>query len=139
MAGYSTKTLAHKLGIQSGFRILTVAAPTTCLSLLGPLPFDVTILKDPQGTFHMIHLFVREKQILEQACPLLQKKIIPDGMLWISWPKGSSGVLTDLTENVIREIGLANGMVDVKVCAIDDIWSGLKFVYRITDRKHRSK
>ncbi len=81
-----------------------------------------------------IQFFCREKQALQRRFTALKSAVAPDGMLWISWPKGSSGVATDLTENVVREIGLAHGLVDVKVCAVDEVWSGLKFVIPLKDR-----
>jgi len=86
------------------------------------------------GSTDFIHFFATRRRQLEQKFAALKKALAKDGMLWISWPKGSSGVATDLNENVVREIGLARGLVDVKVCAIDSVWSGLKFVYRLRDR-----
>ena len=105
--------------------------------LLGTLPSGARIeTRDDAGNTPraFIHYFTKTRSALEKRFPVLERALTPAGMLWISWPKGTSGVTTDLTENVIREIGLANGLVDVKVCAVDATWSGLKFVRRVKDR-----
>jgi hypothetical protein len=102
--------------------------------VLGKLPPGTRIRNNSKDSFPFIQCFCTELRDLERRFPILKKQLAPDGMLWISWPKGSSKVPTDLNENVIRDVGLRNGLVDVKVCAVDDIWSGLKFVYRLRDR-----
>ena len=107
-----------------------MSAPGDYLELLTQLPPKVKIVSKGNGPHEVVHFFTKDRKTLEGKFPLLQKSITPRGMIWISWPKGSSGVATDLNENIIREIGLALGLVDVKVCAIDDVWSGLKFVER---------
>jgi hypothetical protein len=132
--GYSTRTLAQKLGIKSRSQIIALAAPSDYAELLGRLP-DGVILR-PRLTAHarFIHFFARERRRLEDEFPQLAKALADDGVLWISWPKSTSKVQTDLTENVVRELGLPLGLVDVKVCAVNEVWSGLKFVRRVSER-----
>lgn len=101
---------------------------------LEPLPQHVEIRQTLKGELDFIHVFVKERSIFEKEFVRCKKHLKKDGMLWVSWPKKSSGVHTDLDENIIRTIGLEAGLVDVKVCAVDDVWSGLKFVFRIKDR-----
>jgi len=101
---------------------------------LGELPAKATTAKLLKGPCDFIQFFTTDKSVLDSAFPKLKKNLELAGTLWISWPKGASQVKTDLNENVVREIGLSNGLVDVKVCAVDEIWSGLKFVYRLKDR-----
>jgi hypothetical protein len=134
MAGYSKTPLAQKLGIKPNSRIALVNAPTDYTRTLGRLPEGVTVLSTPEGPLDLIQFFVTSWSDLDAQFPMLKGALRPDGALWISWPKQSSGEPTDLKENVVREIGLARGLVDVKVCAVDEIWSGLKFVYRVKDR-----
>ena len=133
-AGYSKKSLVEKLGIKAGDAIAILGAPEDYAAALGNLPSTVRQTNKLKGPLDFIQFFATKRTHLEEHFPKLKAALSPNGMLWVSWPKGSSGVQTDLTENVVREIGLANGMVDVKVCAVDEIWSGLKFVYRIKDR-----
>lgn len=135
MAGYSGTPLAKKLGFKEGFRAGFVNPPKGFQRELGALPAHVEICVETlRKPLHLIILFTDSKQTLKREFPRLANKLARTGMLWISWPKKSSGVITDLSDNVVREIGLAAGLVDVKVCAINDIWSGLKFVYRLIDR-----
>jgi hypothetical protein len=134
MAGYSETPLIKKLGIKSGSSIFVHQAPEAYFDWLGPLPNKVTIKKKVTGQLDFIHLFVKDEKSFHQAFVKAQKVLKKDGMLWVSWPKKSSGVVTDLDENVIRNFGLQEGLVDVKVCAVDDVWSGLKFVVRVKDR-----
>lgn len=134
MAGYSKRSLAEKLGIKDGFRIAIVNPPPGYRAMLGALPPSVTVEERPSATMDLIHCFVKSKREATSAVSVLKANISPRGALWVSWPKGSSGVRTELNENVIREIGLRGGLVDVKVCAVDQTWSGLKFVYRLKDR-----
>jgi len=133
MAGYSGAPLAKKLGIKEGFNLLFVNTPETARELLD-LPENITLNSGARKPIDLVWLFVTSKRELERAFSTQAKKLRPAGMLWISWPKKTSGVPSDLTEDVIRTIGLANGMVDVKVCAVDEVWSGLKFVIRLQDR-----
>jgi len=138
MAGYSGTLLVKKLGFKPGYRAALVNPPPGLHSELGPLPNDVKIFASPlPKRLDLILLFAESQQTLKKEFPRLAQKLAENGMLWISWPKKASGVPTDLSENVIRSIGLAAGLVDVKVCAVNDIWSGLKFVYRLKDRKSR--
>ena len=134
MAGYSSTPLQKKLGIKPGTRVLFVNEPPSLRHDRGELPDGVKILKSAATDLDYAHLFVKSRAELEKQFAKLASQLQPAGMLWISWPKKSSAVATDLTENIVREIGLANGLVDVKVCAVDDTWSGLKFVIRIKDR-----
>ena len=134
MAGYSQRSLVDKLGIQPGAAVLILEAPKGYAKTLGPLPTGVAVVKAPRTGLAFIHLFVTKRADLERRFAALHKALAPAGMLWISWPKKASGVPTDVTEDVVREVALARGLVDVKVCAVDDTWSGLKLVRRLKDR-----
>jgi hypothetical protein len=127
MAGYSGKPVVQKLGIKPGFRIFTTGGPAAYGDIVGKLPADVTIATRLTGAFDLV-VFATEAAGLGGKLRGYRDAIAPDGMVWVSWPKKSSGVTTDLTENVVREAALALGLVDIKVCAIDDTWSALKFV-----------
>jgi len=133
-AGYSKKSLVEKLGIREGFAISIIGAPQDYAATLGKLPCGVKQTKKLEGPLDFIQFFCSKRSQLEENFQRLKGALSASGMLWVSWPKGSSGVPTDLTENVVREIGLKNGLVDVKVCAVDETWSGLKFVFRLKDR-----
>jgi len=135
MAGYSKRSLAVKLGIKAGVTAVVLNEPGSYAALLGKLPAGARVTSALKESSEFIHFFAREKAVLEAMFPLLKKSLAPHGMVWISWPKGGSGVATDLGEHFVRETGLKNGLVDVKVCAVDETWSGLKFVYRVKDRK----
>ena len=130
MAGYSGKPLIKKLGIKDGFSIALLGAPSDVVKELG-----IARKANSSAPLDYIHLFVRTQAELSEKFPIWAARLAPAGMLWISWPKKSSGVESDLTDNVVREIGLAAGLVDIKVCAVNDIWSGLKFVIRLKDRR----
>jgi len=134
-AGYSQRSLVEKLGIKAGMNFVVFAAPPGYDATLGELPEGARRQAQLRGPFALIQFYATERKVLESRFAALKKALAADGALWISWPKGSSKAHTDLNENAIREIGLAHGLVDVKVCAVDEIWSGLKFVYRIKDRK----
>jgi len=134
MAGYSKRSLVDKLGIKDGHRVAILGAPPHYATTLGTLPPHVKPGNKIQGEKDFLHFFTVSRRELEQRFPALKSCLAQSGMLWISWPKGPSGVATDLNENVVREIGLRNGLVDVKVCAVDETWSGLKFVHRVKDR-----
>ncbi|HEV7472743.1 MAG TPA: hypothetical protein VGN90_01770 [Pyrinomonadaceae bacterium] len=139
MAGYSGTPLVKKLGFKEAFRAALVNPPKNFQSELGPLPEAVVIFAAPlPKDLDLIMLFVDSQKTLVKEFPRLAKKLLPNGMLWIAWPKKASGVTTDLSENDVRRIGLEAGLVDVKVCAVNDVWSGLKFVYRLKDRKARA-
>lgn len=134
MAGYAARPLAQKLGIKAGMNVCLLGAPEGYLALLQPLPDGVKIAHELGAAADFIQLFTREAAELHQRFPALKAAVAKNGMLWISWPKKAAKVVTDLDENIVREIGLAHGLVDVKVAAVDETWSGLKFVYRLADR-----
>jgi hypothetical protein len=135
MAGYSGRPLAAKLGIKPGWRVLVRSPPDGYRELLEGLPADVALGADLAGEVEMIHLFTRGRDELAAALPVLLPRIRQEGTIWVSWPKRSSGVPTDVTENAVRELALPLGLVDVKVCAVDDTWSGLKLVIRKEKRR----
>jgi hypothetical protein len=134
MAGYSGTPLAKKLGIKEGSRVALVNAPKDFQSELGELPDNVQFIKRPTKSLDIILLFVISERALARDFARFAARLTANGMLWIAWPKKSSGVTTDLSEQRVRQIGLDARLVDVKICAIDDVWSGLKFVYRLKDR-----
>jgi hypothetical protein len=134
MAGYSGRSVVQKLGIKPGFRIFVDGAPARYDDVIGPLPADVTIALRLKAPLDMAHVFAKQAAVLRKKLPACREAIAPDGMVWVSWPKKSSGVATDVTENVVRDTALSLGLVDVKVCAIDDTWSGLKLVIPVKQR-----
>jgi hypothetical protein len=134
MAGYSKRSLTDKLGIKEGASIFLLHAPKDYLKILGKLPKNARIAQRSDAPFSFIHAFYVRRKDFEQEFTNCKQLLLPDGMFWVSWPKGSSKVETDLNENIIRDIGVEKGLVDVKVCAVDEVWSGLKFVYRLKDR-----
>lgn len=134
MAGYSGTPLNKKLGIKSGFRIYILNPLNDYFDLISPLPDDLTVMEKLKGEVDMVHLFTDRKVDFEKAFVHAKRHLGKNGMLWVSWPKKTSKLPTDLNENIIRDFGLKNGLVDVKVCAVNDTWSGLKFVFRLTDR-----
>ena len=133
MAGYSGTPLVKKLGIKPGFNIAFVNAPEGYANELD-LPTNVSINTRSSKPLDFAQLFVKSEKKLKTKFSEYAKRLNASGMLWVSWPKKSSGVSTDLSENIVREIGLAAGLVDVKICAVDEVWSGLKFVFRLEDR-----
>jgi hypothetical protein len=132
--GYSGTPLVKKLGIKPGSTLGLIGAPEQFDDTLGELPGDVAVLRRLSGRLDVIVAFFVERPELERRLPALRAALQPSGGLWIAWPKRASGVATDLTENVVRELGLAAGLVDNKVCAIDAVWSGLRLVFRLRDR-----
>ncbi len=135
--GYSEAPLARKLGIKAGIKrikLRVIDPPANYWDLLGPLPDNVSIAEPDEGRFDFIHVFVTDKAQLEEQLGELRARIVPAGMIWVSWPKKSSRVATDLSESIIRDLALSSGLVDVKVCAVDATWSGLKLVIRLRDR-----
>ena len=134
MAGYSGTPLIRKLGIKEGMRLSVLNAPIEFWAEIGKVP-EVEAIGKPAKDMDFILYFVDNKKDLKREFKKLAKTIRKDAMIWISWPKKASKVTTDLDEGVVREIGLAAGLVDVKVAAITSTWSGLKFVYRTKDRK----
>ena len=135
MAGYSSTPLAKKLGIKEGSRIGLVNAPKNFRDELGELPDDVEFVKRLTNSLDIIVFFVFSERELATNFSRLAGKLKMNGMIWIAWPKKSSGVKTDISFELVQKIGLAAGLVDVKICAIDETWSGLKFVYRLKDRQ----
>jgi len=134
MAGYSGTPLAKKLGIKEGCRIAVINAPNDFESTLEQLPSGVEFVKRPTKALDIILLFVLTERALARDFAKLAARLTATGMIWIAWPKKSSGVSTDLSFERVQRIGLDAGLVDVKICAIDETWSGLKFVYRLKDR-----
>lgn len=136
MTGYSKIPLIQKLGIKANMIVVFLHTPDGYENLLGSLPKQVHVNHQLLPSVDFIHFFTRSQEALQEQFPALKKALNKNGMLWISWPKGACRVgLTNLNENIVRQIGLGNGLVDVKVIAVDEEWSGLKFVYRIKDRK----
>lgn len=133
MAGYSGTPLVKKLGIKPGFNIAFVNAPSGYANEL-KLPEDVTINSRSRKRLDFAQLFVKSEKELKAKFSKYAKRLNASGMLWVSWPKKSSRVTTDVSEGTVRAIGLAAGLVDVKICAVDEVWSGLKFVIRLRDR-----
>ena len=134
MAGYSGTPLSKKLGIKDNFRLTFLNAPKGFQEELGQLPTGVEITTRSNKPFNLIVLFVKSERTLKKDFPKVAGKIARDGMIWVAWPKKSSGVSTDLSFDTVQTVGLSAGLVDVKICAVNEIWSGLKFVYRLKDR-----
>ncbi len=130
MAGYSGTPLAKKLGIADKSNVVLVGAPSGYLSLLGRTSSDVHVGSRLSGVTDIVHVFSSRRADLQRKLVSYREKLKPSTVVWVSWPKKSSKVATDITEDTIRELALPLGFVDVKVCAIDDIWSGLKLVVR---------
>jgi hypothetical protein len=134
MAGYSGTPLAKKIGIKEGSRVAFVNAPKDFQSELTDLPDNVDFIKPTAKSLDIIIVFVLTERTLAKDFAKLSARLTANGMIWIAWPKKSSGVATDLSFDRVQRIGLDAGLVDVKICAINDTWSGLKFVYRLKDR-----
>ena len=135
MTGYSKTPLSKKLGIKEWSRVRTDNAPDNYLDLLQPLPKSVKISNRLRKNIDIWHLFTKSKNQLPDNLKTAMTQIHDNGTIWVSWPKKASGVITDMTEDRIREIALPLGLVDIKVCAIDEVWSGLKLVIRKSNRK----
>ena len=133
MAGYSSTPLVKKIGIKPGHRLAVLNPPPGFEKELSPLPEGV--VSADKAPLDVAILFAANQSVLGKHLDRVKGKLAPAGMLWVSWPKMSSGVSTDLRENIVRDIGLAAGLVDIKVCAVNDVWSGLKFVIPVKDRK----
>jgi hypothetical protein len=129
-AGYSGTPLARKLGIQAGARVLAIAAPQGYADWLAPLPAGVMFEHRAGAATQLVHLFVTEREALAAQLVRLRGSLDPDAVVWVSWPKRASKLPTTVTEDVIRELALPLGFVDVKVCAVSEVWSGLKLVVR---------
>jgi hypothetical protein len=130
MAGYSGTPLPKKLGIKEGSRVALLHAPAEFAETLGELPAGVVVTSRLGQSHDVILAFVDARAHFERAVPKLEQAIFPDGAIWVAWPKKASKIPTDMTEDVVRDVCLPRGLVDVKVCAIDDTWSGLKVVWR---------
>ncbi|WEA02282.1 DUF3052 domain-containing protein [Mucilaginibacter sp. SJ] len=136
MAGYSATPLAKKLGIKAGGKLLLVNAPDYYLDLFSDMSPDVYFTDDISFENDVIHFFSKSADEYRIKLPELMKQIKQDGMLWVSWPKKASKVVTDITEDLIRNFALQMGLVDIKVCAVDEVWSGLKLVIPVKNRKY---
>jgi hypothetical protein len=134
MPGYSGTPLPKKLGIKDGFYFVLIAAPPDVIAELKPSLQKCTSSNNGRTPIDFAMLFTKSAASLKNQFAKTAKNLSSSGMLWVSWPKKTSGVTTDLNENIVRDIGLAAGLVDVKVCAVTDVWSGLKFVRRLKDR-----
>jgi len=130
VAGYSGTPLSRKLGIKEHHRVLLIDVPEALTALLQPLPQGVQFVDRPGDSVDLVHLFVTQRESLSRQLIALRKQLRPDAALWVSWPKKSSKVPSTVTEDTIRELALPIGFVDIKVCAVSDVWSGLKLVVR---------
>jgi hypothetical protein len=133
-AGYSGTPLAKKLGIKSGCAIRLINAPDYYFDLFTDLPADISIATGEASPKDFIHLFTKDDAEYTRLLPLLKNEIKRDGMIWVSWPKKASKIVTDIAEDKIRSYALQIGLVDIKVCAVDEIWSGLKLVIPVKQR-----
>ena len=132
--GYSGTPLPKKLGLKSPMTLAAIGAPKDYHGWLGPLPDGLRIVSAAGPAPEAVHLFVTRRAEMKKHLVALRKQLVPAGFVWVSWPKKSSGVETDITEDTIREVALPLGFVDIKVCAVSDVWSGLKLVIRKTER-----
>jgi hypothetical protein len=130
MVGYSGTPLVKKLGIKDGFTVYPINAPANYRALLKPLPPGVKFDSEPRASTNLVHVFATQRADLERDLKALRKKLDPGASIWVSWPKQASKVPTDITEGTIRDVALPLGFVDIKVCAVTDVWSGLKIVVR---------
>ena len=133
-AGYSGTPLAKKLGIKAGFQMLLVNAPNYYFNLFTDLSENIDLKNDEGAKKDFIHFFTKDEQEYVKTLPLLKNEIKPNGMIWVSWPNKASKVVTDITEDKIRNYAIQIGLVDIKVCAVNEIWSGLKLVIPVKDR-----
>lgn len=134
-SGYSKTPLIKKLGIKDNFRVRLIHSPENYFDLLGELPNDVKFLQRKSKEVDFIHLFAKDIKTFEKSFFKIKDEIKKDGMIWVSWYKKASKIPTDMSEDIIRNTALANGLVDIKVCAVDEKWSGLKIVWRKENRK----
>ena len=137
MAGYSGTPLPQKLGIKPGLMVVTINPPANYRRLLGQIPDSITFSERLKSGSSFVHLFTSRRSEMQKKMSILRDKISDNGAIWVSWPKKSSGISTDVTEDVIREIALPLGFVDIKVCAVDETWSGLKLMIRRENRKSK--
>lgn len=134
MAGYSDTPLVKKLGLKAGHTMIVKNPPMEYFDLLSPMPVNVKVRSRWSSQTDFIHIFCMSQKEFFELFQKSKQNLKKDGLIWVSWPKKASKIETDLDENIIRNFGLRTGLVDVKVCAVDDTWSGLKFVYRTKDR-----
>ena len=134
MAGYSGTPLAKKLGMVAGSRVFLADAPKNYMQLVASLPEGVRVVRKIDGATDIAHIFSTESARLKATLQIALGKLRQDASIWVSWPKKSSKVPTDITEDTIREVALPMGLVDIKVCAVDEVWSGLKLVIRKENR-----
>jgi hypothetical protein len=134
-SGYSGTPLAKKLGFREGLKVRVVNPPDHYFNLFEELPKAIDFSRERKSKKDLIHYFTRDAKELERDILSLKNEIVTNGIIWISWPKKSSKIATDITEDTIRNLALACGLIDVKVCAVDDVWSGLKLVIPVKDRK----
>ena len=135
MAGYSGTPLASKLGIKPGTALHVVNAPDDYLQLVAPLPDGTRFVSKPSNGTDIVHVFTTRKAELQAMLRLCRERLAPTAVVWVSWPKKAAKVPTDITEDTVREVAFPLGMVDTKVCAISDIWSGLRVVTRVENRR----
>ncbi|MDB5127010.1 DUF3052 family protein [Mucilaginibacter sp.] len=133
-SGYSGTPLAKKLGIKSEFKVKLIGEPGYYLTLFTDLPTNVYFVANKESPVNLIHFFTKTNAELLFQLPELKQQITQDGIIWVSWPKKASKVVTDITEDKIRDYALQIGLVDIKVCAVDEIWSGLKLVIPVKNR-----
>ena len=135
MTGYSGRPLAQKLGIRPEMAVVLISAPANYRKLLGRIAGSVEFSDEIKNASNFVHIFTKSRGELKKRLAILREKMADTGIVWVSWPKKSAGVPTDVTEDVVRGIALPLGFVDVKVCAIDETWSGLKLMVRRTNRE----
>ena len=135
MAGVSGKPLSQKLGIKPGFCIFVDGAPSDYRKMVGEWPDGAKLVAQAKAPLDMVHLFTTQASGLAAKLSRYRDAVAPAGMVWVSWPKKSSGVASDLSDVVVRDLALPLGLVDIKVCAIDEVWSGLKFVIPVAKRR----
>lgn len=138
MAGYSQTPLTRKLGIKENQRIALINAPQNFQEELGPLPAGAVVVARLQSSLDLILFFAGSQSELMKNFARLAARLVPNGMLWVAWPKKSSGIKTDLSFETVQRAGLEAGLVDTKICAVSEEWSGLRFVIRLKDRPHSS-
>ena len=134
MAGYSGTPLPQKLGLKPNEQVVLINAPKNYADLLGEIPSGIDFSERMKAGVRFVHLFATKRSELQKKLVTFRRQLAEDGTLWVSWPKKSAGVPTDVTEDVIRAVALPLGFVDIKVCAVDETWSGLKLVVRRTNR-----
>ncbi len=139
MAGYSGTPLPQKLGIKPQFKVAFFELPGDIKTVLKKDLSSCQFVKDGQEQIDFAMIFIKSQAEMKQQFPSFARRLAPNGILWVGWPKKTSGVATDLNENDVRTIGLVAGLVDVKVCAVNEVWSGLKFVIRVKDRPRASR